>query len=296
MQVDNHPRKPVPRKEINEKTARVKKITNRTLIYLILIVFSIVNAYPIVWMILNSFKSGQDFALNPFGLPTEWVWTNYVEAWFTANINTYFFNSVFVGGAAVVLTVLFGALASYFLARFRFKGQKLLYSFFILGLLVPIHATLVPMFILMQNIGLLDTRLALILPYIAFNLSITIFLLTSFMKSFPQEIEESAVMDGAGVFKIFWSIILPMTRPVLATVIIINFINNWNEFSFALVLINDDMLRTLPLGLANFAGQHSTNYTAQMAALTIVLVPTILFYLFMEKQIVEGMTQGAVKG
>jgi raffinose/stachyose/melibiose transport system permease protein len=293
MQVDHQP---VPRKEINESTARFKKRATRVLIYLILMVFAIVNAYPIIWMILNSFKSGQEFALNPFGLPTEWVWANYVEAWFTANINTCFFNSVFVGGVAVILTVLFGALASYFLARFQFKGQKLLYSFFILGLLVPIHATLVPMFILMQTIGLLDTRLALIFPYIAFNLSITIFLLTSFMKSFSKEIEESVIMDGAGVFKIFWSIILPMTRPVLATVIIINFINNWNEFSFALVLINDDLLSTLPLGLANFAGQHSTNYTAQMAALTIVLVPTILFYLFMEKQIVEGMTQGAVKG
>ncbi|PTL21542.1 carbohydrate ABC transporter permease [Shouchella clausii] len=293
MQVDHQP---VPRKEINESTARFKKRATRVLIYLILMVFAIVNAYPIIWMIVNSFKSGQEFALNPFGLPTEWVWANYVEAWFTANINTYFFNSVFLGGVAVILTVLFGALASYFLARFQFKGQKLLYSFFILGLLVPIHATLVPMFILMQTIGLLDTRLALIFPYIAFNLSITIFLLTSFMKSFSKEIEESAIMDGAGVFKIFWSIILPMTRPVLATVIIINFINNWNEFSFALVLINDDLLSTLPLGLANFAGQHSTNYTAQMAALTIVLVPTILFYLFMEKQIVEGMTQGAVKG
>ncbi|MGN7312446.1 carbohydrate ABC transporter permease [Alkalicoccobacillus gibsonii] len=291
MQIETAHKSPV-----NEKTARVKKIARRSFIYVILIAFAIVNAYPIVWMIMNSFKSGQDFALNPFGLPTEWVWTNYIEAWVTANINTYFFNSVFVGVVAVFLTVLFGALASYFLARFTFRGQKILYSFFILGLLVPIHATLVPMFILMQKIGFIDTHLALIFPYIAFNLSITIFLLTSFMKSFPKEIEESAIMDGAGVFRIFWSIILPMTRPVLATAIIINFINNWNEFSFALVLINDDALRTLPLGLANFAGQHSTNYTAQMAALTIVLIPTILFYLFMEKQIVQGMTQGAVKG
>ncbi|MEY8752338.1 carbohydrate ABC transporter permease [Alkalicoccobacillus gibsonii] len=291
MQIETAQKTPV-----NEKTARVKKIARRSFIYVILISFAIVNAYPIVWMVMNSFKSGQDFALNPFGLPTEWVWTNYIEAWVTANINTYFFNSVFVGVVAVFLTVLFGALASYFLARFTFRGQKVLYSFFILGLLVPIHATLVPMFILMQKIGFIDTHLALIFPYIAFNLSITIFLLTSFMKSFPKEIEESAIMDGAGVFRIFWSIILPMTRPVLATAIIINFINNWNEFSFALVLINDDALRTLPLGLANFAGQHSTNYTAQMAALTIVLIPTILFYLFMEKQIVQGMTQGAVKG
>ena len=116
------------------------------------------------------------------------------------------------------------------------------------------------------------------------------------MSSFPKEIEESAIMDGCGPFRIFWSIILPMSRPAIATAVILNFINNWNEFSFALVLINDKALSTLPLGLANFAGEYTTNYTAQMAGLTLVLIPTILFYLVMEKQIVNGMTQGAVKG
>ncbi|WP_078552569.1 carbohydrate ABC transporter permease [Bacillus alkalicellulosilyticus] len=280
----------------SDATDRVKKKTKRGLIYTVLIGFAIVNSYPILWMIMNSFKSRQEFAMNPFGLPSEWIFTNYAEAWVTANINTYFFNSLFVGLVAVIITMFVGALASYFLSRFDFKGRKLLFGFFVIGLLVPIHATLVPMFILMQKIGLINTHLALIFPYVAFNLSITIFLLTSFMSTFPKEIEESAVMDGCGAFRIFWSIILPMTRPALATAVILNFINNWNEFAFALVLINDDALRTLPLGLANFAGEYATNYVAQMAGLTIVLVPTILFYLMMEKEIVKGMTQGAVKG
>ncbi|MCK0471017.1 carbohydrate ABC transporter permease [Halalkalibacter sp. APA_J-10(15)] len=284
------------RNEHFDRGARTKKRISRVLIYGVLIVFALINSYPILWMIMNSFKTGQDFALNPFGLPNEWILTNYVDAWVTANIDTYFFNSVFVSIVAVIVTILVGALASFFLARFDFRGRKLLYGFFVLGLLVPIHATLVPMFILMQRLGLIDTYLALIFPYIAFNLPITIFLLTSFMSSFPKEIEESAIMDGCGVLRVFWSIILPMTRPALATAIILNFINNWNEFSFALVLINNDELRTLPLGLANFAGQYGTNYTAQMSALTIVLIPTIIFYLVMEKQIVQGMTQGAVKG
>lgn len=277
-------------------SAKRKKRMKKTFIYSILIIFTIVNSYPILWMIMNSFKTGQDFALNPFGLPTEWVLVNYAEAWVTANINTYFFNSLLVGIVAMVLALLTGALASYFLSRFHFRGKKILYGFFVIGLLVPIHATLVPMFILMQNLGLINTHLALILPYIAFNLPITIFLLTSFMSSFPKEIEESAIMDGCGVLRIFWSIILPMSRPAIATAVILNFINNWNEFAFALVLINEDSLRTLPLGLANFAGQYATDYTAQMAGLTLVLIPTILFYLVMEKQIVQGMTQGAVKG
>jgi len=281
--------------QLNQAAKRKKKI-NRTLIYGILIFFTIVNAYPIFWMIMNSFKTAKEFSNSPFSIPVKWVLENYSEAWITANIGKYFFNSLVVGIAAVIISIFVGALASYFLSRFNFKGGKLLYGFFIVGLLVPIHATLVPMFILMQKLGILNTYWALILPYVAFNLPITIFLLTSFMTSFSKEIEESAVMDGCGVFRIFWSIILPMSRPAIATAVILNFINNWNEFSFALVLINDKSLNTLPLGLANFAGQYTTNYTAQMAGLSMVLVPTIAFYLVMEKQIVQGMTQGAVKG
>ncbi|MGP4038627.1 carbohydrate ABC transporter permease [Gracilibacillus sp. D59] len=278
------------------KQARKKKRFKRSTIYLILLAFTIINAYPIFWMIMNSFKTGQEFSFDPFGLPNDWVFVNYVDAWVTANIGSYFFNSLFVGIVALIICILVGAFASYFLSRFEFKGRNMLYGFFVVGLLVPIHATLVPMFILMQKLGFINTHLALIFPYVAFNLPITIFLLTSFMGSFPKEIEESAIMDGCGPFRIFWSIILPMSRPALATAVILNFINNWNEFSFALVLINDDALSTLPLGLANFAGEYATNYTAQMAGLTMVLIPTILFYLVMEKQIVNGMTQGAVKG
>lgn len=281
--------------QLNNKARRRKKV-NRSLIYLILIVFTIVNAYPIFWMIMNSFKTGQEFALNPFSIPVKWVLENYSDAWVTANIGKYFFNSLVVGLGAVIIAIFTGAFASYFLSRFDFKGRNLLYGFFIIGLLVPIHATLVPMFILMQKLGILNTYWALIFPYVAFNLPITIFLLTSFMSSFSKEIEESAIMDGCGVFRMFWTIILPMSRPAIATAVILNFINNWNEFSFALVLINDKALNTLPLGLANFAGQYTTNYTAQMAGLTMVLAPTILFYLIMEKQIVQGMTEGAVKG
>lgn len=264
--------------------------------YLVLIVFALVNAYPIVWMIINSFKSEREFAVNPFGFPKEIVLENYVDAWEIANFGILFRNSAFVVMTATVITVLIGALASYFLSRFEFKMNKLLYTFFIFGMLIPIHATLVPMFILMRNLGLLDTPVTLLFPYIAFHLPITIFILTSFMKAFPKDIEESAIMDGSGIFRIFWSIILPMSRPALATVIILNFIYNWNEFSFALVLINDPSLQTLPLGLANFAGQFTTNYGAQMAGLTMSLVPIVVFYLFFEKNIVKGMTAGAVKG
>lgn len=284
--------KPIEKKAFQQKRFPMKK----TLIYVVLIIFALVNAYPILWMVINSFKSEQEFANNQFGFPKEFVIENYISAWETANLGTLFSNSIFICLTATFLTVLIGAVTSYFLSRFTFKLNKAVYTFFIFGMLIPIHATLVPMFILMRNIGLLNTPITLIFPYIAFHLPITIFILTSFMKAFPKDIEESAIMDGCGIFRIFWSIILPMSRPALATVLILNFIYNWNEFSFALVLINDPNLQTLPLGLASFAGQFTTNYGAQMAGLTMSLIPIIAFYLLLEKEIVKGMTAGAVKG
>lgn len=283
-------------KSNRKKTASKKKISKKTLIYAVLIIFCLVNAYPIAWMILNSFKSEAEFAVNQLGFPKEFVLSNFVSAWETANLGVLFKNSIFICLTATLLTVFIGAVASYFLARFSFKMNKIIYTFFIFGLLIPIHSTLVPMFILMKNLGLLNTPITLLFPYIAFHLPITIFILTSFMKAFPKDIEESAVMDGCGIFRIFWSIILPMSRPALATVTILNFIYNWNEFSFALVLINDPELQTLPLGLASFAGQFTTNYGAQMAGLTMSLIPILAFYLLLEKEIVKGMTAGAVKG
>ncbi len=273
-----------------------KKGIKKLCIYIALILFAIINAYPIIWMAINSFKSEKEFAINQFGLPQKFVLENYTAAWDIANLGVLFKNSIFITLTATVLTVIIGALASYFLSRFEFRMSKLLYGFFIFGLLIPIHATLVPMFILMKNIGLLNTPITLIFPYMAFHLPITIFILTSFMKSFPKDIEESAIMDGCGIYRIFWSIILPMSRPAIATVVILNFIYNWNEFSFALVLINDPNLQTLPLGLANFAGQFTTNYGAQMAGLTMSLIPIVIFYILFEKNIVKGMTAGAVKG
>nr|WP_246131989.1 carbohydrate ABC transporter permease [Paenibacillus hemerocallicola] len=254
------------------------------------------NIVPLLWMAVNSFKSEQEYALHPVGLPKQWIIDNFKKAWEIAHLGTYFWNSIFVTLASVALTVFLGALASYFLSRFEFRGRKWVYGSFMLGMVIPIHATLIPIFLLMQKIGLLDTRMSLILPYTAFHLSITVFILVGFMSTFPRDIEESAVMDGSGIFRIFWSIILPMTRPAIATVVILNFIYNWNEFLFALVLINDSALKTLPLGLANFAGKETTNQTLQMAALTMALVPIVLFYLALQKQLVQGMTAGAVKG
>ncbi|MFB5761791.1 carbohydrate ABC transporter permease [Paenibacillus medicaginis] len=266
------------------------------LTYVLLSVFAIINIFPLFWMVVDSFKTEQEYAQNPFSLPTVLQFSNYSKAWEVANMNVYFLNSVIITIASLVLTVLLGALAAYFLSRFQFKLRGVTYGLFLLGMIVPIHATLIPIFIIMQKLHLLDSMMSLILPYTAFHLSLTIFILEGFMKGFPKDLEESGVMDGAGIFRIFWSIILPITRPAMATVVILNFIYNWNEYLFALVLINSSELKTLPLGLANFVGIETASLTLQMAALTIALIPILIFYLLLQKQLVNGMTAGSVKG
>ncbi|WP_059044416.1 carbohydrate ABC transporter permease [Paenibacillus rubinfantis] len=268
----------------------------RILAYTFLSLFAMMNIVPLFWMVVNSFKNEQEYAADPFSFPEALHFSNYAEAWKVANMNVYFLNSLFVTFASLIVTVFFGALASYFLSRFQFKLRGITYGVFLLGMLVPIHATLIPIFLIMQKLHLLDTHLSLILPYTAFHLSLTIIILEGFMRGFPKDLEESGVMDGAGIFRIFWSIILPITRPAMATVVILNFIYNWNEYLFALVLISSSALKTLPLGLANFVGIETASLTLQMAALTMALIPIIIFYLLLQKQLVTGMTAGAVKG
>ncbi|CAM4425903.1 carbohydrate ABC transporter permease [Paenibacillus phoenicis] len=274
----------------------MKSVGFRILAYTFLSLFAIMNIVPLFWMVVNSFKNEQEYAASPFSLPEALHFSNYAEAWQVANMNVYFLNSLFVTFASLAVTVFLGALASYFLSRFQFRLRGITYGVFLLGMLVPIHATLIPIFLIMQKLHLLDTHLSLILPYTAFHLSLTIIILEGFMRGFPKDLEESGVMDGAGIFRIFWSIILPITRPAMATVIILNFIYNWNEYLFALVLISSSELKTLPLGLANFVGIETASLTLQMAALTMALIPIIIFYLLLQKQLVTGMTAGAVKG
>lgn len=267
-----------------------------TVAYLFLSAIAIFNIVPIFYMIVGSFKTEHEYATSPFAMPAKLQFANYGKAWEVANMNVYFLNSLLVTFVSLLVTVLLGALAAFFLSRFEFKLRGAVYAVFLLGMLVPIHATLIPIFMIMKNLSLLDTYLSLILPYTAFHLSLTIFILEGFMRGFPRDLEESAVVDGAGVFRIFWLIILPITRPAMATVIILNFIYNWNEYLFALVLISSESLKTLPLGIANFVGIETASLTLQMAALTIALVPIIIFYLLLQKQLVNGMVAGAVKG
>jgi raffinose/stachyose/melibiose transport system permease protein len=244
----------------------------------------------------TSLKTNAEISASTFALPETPQFINYLNAWETARMNVYFINSIFVTVCSIIVTLLIGALAAFILAKFQFRLKGFVYSMFIVGMLIPMQSVLVPLFIQMRSLHLLDNHLSLILSYTAFGLPITIFILESFIKGFPNSIIEAGIIDGCNIRRIFVMLILPMSRPAIATVIILNFLNNWKEFSFALIFISSDGKKTLPLGLYNFIGAYSSNYSELMAAMMIASIPLIILYLVLQEQIINGMTAGAVKG
>ncbi|MCR2807659.1 carbohydrate ABC transporter permease [Paenibacillus soyae] len=266
------------------------------LLKLALFLYAAFTLYPLYWLIISAFKSNQDFFNRPFGLPAGWQFSNISRAWELGDMGRAMMNSTIVTIASVVLTVVLGTLAAYALSRFAFRASGLVKGLFLLGMLIPIHSTLVPLFIFMNKIGMLDTYWSLILPYTAFELSIAIFLNIAYMQSIPREVEEAAMIDGNGWWGVFGRIIFPLCLPVIATVTILAFLRFWNDFSFALVFINSQALKTLPLSLSLFSDGFGTDYALTMGAMFIAVIPTIVIYLIFQEQIMKGMVAGSVKG
>lgn len=276
------------------KTAKNK--ISKVIINVLVMAFSITCIYPIIWMLYSSLKSNPEFNRNILSLPKKLCFENYAEAFRLGKIGMYSVNSMFNAVVTCILVILFSFIIGYFIARFNFRGRKFLYLTFLFGMLVPIHALLVPVFIQYKNFGLFDSRLTLIVPYVAFGLPFSIFLMEGFIKSVPKELEEAAFIDGSSFLSTMFRIIFPVCKPTIVTIAILTFLDGWNEFPFALVLIKSDALKTISLGLLNFKGQYSANYTVQMAGLLMAMVPIIVLYALLNKQIIEGMTAGAVKG
>jgi raffinose/stachyose/melibiose transport system permease protein len=263
--------------------------------YLLALLLLIFTGYPFLYMFSTSLKSQGQFYEKPFSLFSAFNLENF-QAVFEMGLTRYFWNSIIVTVVSVFLVMLIGSMASYPLSRMKFKLNKWLFLLFIAGMMLPIHATLIPIFQLTKGLGLYDSLWALFGPYIAFSLPISIFILTQFMREIPKSLEEAAKMDGCSHFGIFWRVILPMLTPALMTVLIYNFIHLWNEFIFALVLISTPESMTLPLGLQDFKGEFSVNIPGLMAALTLASLPMFLVYLFAQEKVVKGLAGGSVKG
>lgn len=269
----------------------------KSILYVILAVIAVVQVLPLVWLVLFSLKDNQEvFNLPPFALPQSPNWDNYLRVWTDGNIGLYFFNSIIVTGASVILTILLASLVTFAITRMQWKLNKLVLALFMIGLMIPVHSTLIPLFSFYLNIGLMNTHLAIILTYTAFNMPLTIMILLGFYYTIPRELEEAAIVDGCSIHRMFFQIILPLTAPVVATTAIINMIYNWNEFVFVNTFISSDSLKTLTVGIQNFIGQYATDWGAIGATLVISVLPLIIAFVFLSNRIVEGITAGSVKG
>lgn len=263
----------------------------------ILAVFAAVVAIaPFIFMVMNSFKEKFEMLTKGvFSLPNKLDFTNYKEV-IEGNFFSYFFNSVIVLVVSLVILLLISAFASYPLSRFKFKLNGFVYAVIVACMSIPVHITLIPIFKMSQSLHLYDSIWALIGPYVAMNIPISVFILTSFMQQIPKEIEEAATIDGCGKIRIFFSVILPMAKPGLSTLAIYNGVNMWNEFIFGYTLTQSQGNRTLPLAVWEFQGQYSMNTPMIMAVLTLTVLPMIILFIFAQDKLIKGMAAGAVKG
>ena len=267
------------------------------ILYVVLGIIAIFQIYPLVWLFFFSLKTNQEvFGLSPFALPKDPQWINYVKVWTQGNISLYFFNSVWMTIVAVILTVILASFVTFAITRMYWKLSKLVLGLFMVGIMIPLHSTLIPLFNIFNQLQLIDNPVSIILSYTAFNLPLTIMILLGFYQSLPREMEEAAVMDGCSIHRIFFQITLPLTTPVMATVVIINMIYNWNEFVFVNTFISSDKWKTLTVGVNNFVGQYLTDWGAIGATLMISIIPILIAFIILSNRIVEGLAAGSVKG
>lgn len=266
-----------------------------TIVTLGLIVFAIIILYPLFWMVVSSLKDYNEIYNNVWGFPSEWLFENYSKAW-SGGISNYFVNSLIVTVATIAIVFLFGSMAAYSLARYKTRLIDIALVVLIGGMMMNPEVSIIPLFNILKNINLLDTRFALILPYVAFRLPICILLMRSYFLSIPNELSESAIMDGCSEFGIYFRIYLPMSIPILITIIVLTAYYAWNEFLFATVFINTEALKTIPSGLMNFRDALRTDWGVLLAGMVIATIPMIILLVILQKYLLRGLSEGSVKG
>ncbi|MBK9943349.1 MAG: carbohydrate ABC transporter permease [Kouleothrix sp.] len=284
------------------RSARPLALLGKLLIYLILGAWAILVIFPMAWAIMTSFKTDQEIFFSPWALPARPVFDNFVRAWTTARLGEYFINTLIVVLPALFLTLLLSSMAAYVLARFEFRGRNLITYLFLVGMIFPLFLALVPLYFVTQQLRLFDTYIGLILVYVAFSLSFTIFFLINFFKTLPKELGEAATLDGASQYDIFFRVYLPLARPGLITMGIFNFLGQWNQYILpnTLMITNEDKNThyVLSQGLYYLQAKqfYGSDWSGLFAAVTIVMIPTLVVYLIFNDRIEKGMTAGAVKG
>lgn len=278
-------------------TAGQKITVGKVFVYIILVIWALTCLFPVYWMITFSLKDNAEiFYKNPIGIPQNWHWDNYHTAFTIGNMGNYFINSLVVTVSSIVLTMLAAAMATYAMTRMVWKGRKVMNKFFMLGLTIPIHASIVPLYIVLSKINLTNSYFALIIPYSAFALSMAILICTGFMGDIPYDLDEAAFLDGCGVWGIFFRVIVPLMIPAVSTVGIYTFLQCWNELMFATIFNSGEKFKTLPVGVQDLCGQYKSDWGSIGASLVIATFPTLIVYVLLSKQIQSSFIAGAVKG
>ena len=265
-------------------------------LHAICIIVGLSIVVPVLFGVLGGFKDNGQLVTNPFGLPSPWVTENYSEILGSPGFWQPLGNSLLIAVATTVLVVLASAMAAFVFARFAFRGRELLFTLFTIGLMFPFAVAILPLYILLRQLGLLDNPLGVILPQAAFGLPVTITILRGFFRTIPADVEEAALLDGCSPFGFFWHILLPMARPALATVSVLAVVASWNNFLLALVVFNDPAWWTLPLGVTQFQGQYAADIARVLAYVVLAMVPALALYAVAQRQLIGGLTSGATKG
>jgi raffinose/stachyose/melibiose transport system permease protein len=278
------------------EAGRLSRVASATARWALLLVITGVIVIPIFYAVIGGFKDNYQLSASPIALPDPWVPSNYTEVLTSDTFWIQLKNSILIAAVTTIVVLVFASLAAFVFARRRFRGREVVFTLFTLGLLFPSAVAILPLFVLVRTVGLLDNPLGIALPQAAFALPLTIIILRPFFRSIPLELEDAALIDGCGTFGFFWRILLPLSRPVLATIAVLTIVSSWNSFLLPLVILSDQANWTLPLGVSNFSTQYSSDTARILAYTSLSLVPALVFYLFAERQLVGGLTSGAVKG
>ncbi len=264
-------------------------------VYVASVLVAAVTLAPVLYGVLSGFRSNGQLGSKPVGWPDPWIFDNYIGVITSGSFWRYALNSVIIAVVTTALVVITGVMAAYPLARYRFKGRQLLFNVFVMGLLFPLTVAIIPLFLMVRDLGLTNTYWGVALPQAAFALPITVVILRPFLMALPNELEEAAMLDGASRIGFFWRILVPLSGPGMVTTGVLAFVGSWNGYLLPLLFLNDTALKTLPLGVADFSTEHSADTAGVLAFTSLAVIPALVFFLTMQKRIVSGL-QGAVKG
>jgi raffinose/stachyose/melibiose transport system permease protein len=264
-------------------------------LYVLAFVTMAIIVIPLTFSVLGGFRTSQQLSADPVGLPDPWVWENYSMLLRSGSFWRQVWNSTFIAMVTTILVLPAASMAAFVLARYEFRGREVMYGLFTLGLLFPIAVAILPLFIVLRQVGLLSNPLGVALPQAAFALPISIIIMRPFFRGVPQSLQDAARIDGCGPFRFYWYVMLPLSRPVLSTIAVITIVGSWNAFLLPLLVLIDSSEHTLPIGVNNISAQFATDYSVVLAYTTLSMIPALIFYALAERQIVGGLTSGAVK-